>query len=144
LSSKYDLNSQQQQQHEVTRIYDVTEGLKSRDTKKVYQCAFNHFLEVTIKNQDRRALLNTKQSVVEGKIIDHVNHLKDVERLTYRSILVHLAAIFHFFEINDYDDMKRRKIKRFLPEDESDHPQDRAYSLKEIEQMLKSVISVLE
>jgi hypothetical protein len=103
--------------------------------------AFNHFLDVTIANKDLSALLNTKQSVIESKIIDYVTYLKHVERLTYRTISVHLSAIFHFFEINDYDDLRRKKIKRFMPEDESEYyshyQQDRAYSIPELEQILK-------
>jgi integrase len=52
--------------------------------------------------------------------------------------MVHLSAIFRFFEINDYDDLKRRKIKRFLPEDESDfYSKDRPYSVTEIEKILE-------
>lgn len=97
----------------------MTEGLKSKHTKIAHRIAFNHFLDITIKSKAVGALLNTKQNVVESRIIDHITYLKDVEGLTYRSILVHLSAIFHFFEINDYDDLRRRKIKRFLPEDES-------------------------
>jgi integrase len=50
---------------------------------------------------------------------------------------VHLATIFLFFEVNDYNILNRRKIKRFLPPDESERcGKDRAYSLKEIEQIL--------
>ncbi|MGH9925899.1 MAG: tyrosine-type recombinase/integrase [Nitrososphaeraceae archaeon] len=128
---------EQEQQQQEPRIYEVTEGLKSKHTKIAYRIAFNHFLDVTIKSKDRRALLNTKQNVIENRIIDHITYLKDVEGLTYRSILVHLSAIFHFFEINDYDELRRRKIKRFLPEDESDYyGKDRPYSIKEIEQIL--------
>ena len=90
-------HEQREQQNEELRIYDVTEGLKSKHTKIAYRIAFNHFLDITIKSKDVRALLNTKQNVVESKIIDHITYLKDVEGLTYRSILVHLSAIFHFF-----------------------------------------------
>jgi hypothetical protein len=77
-----------QYQEQEPRIYDVTDGQKSKHTKRTHRVAFNHFLNVTVKNTDRRALLNTKQSVIESKIIDHVAYLKDVEGLTYRSILV--------------------------------------------------------
>lgn len=62
---------------EEPRIYDITDGLKSKYTKISYRVAFNHFLDETIKHRDLRALLNTKQSVVESKIIDHVMYLKD-------------------------------------------------------------------
>lgn len=126
-------------QEEQIRVYSVTDGLKSKHTKIAYNIAFNHFLKTTVKSDDLRALLDIKQSVIESKIIDHVKYLKDVEKLKYRSILVHLQAIFHFFEINDYNNnnLKRRKIRRFLPEDESDHyARDRPYSIKDIEQIL--------
>ena len=122
---------------EEPRICVITDGLRSKYTKISYRVAFNHFLDETIKHRDLRALLNTKQSVVESKIIDHVMYLKDVRQLAYRSILVHLDAIFHFFEINDYDALKSKRIKRFLPEDESEYyGRDRPYSTKEIEQIL--------
>jgi integrase len=143
-TGEYDLGSQNQQQQgeEAPRIYFVIAGLKSKHTKRAYHMAFNHFLDKTVKSKDLSALLNTKQSVIESKIIDYVTYLKDVERLTYRTISVHLSAIFHFFEINDYDDLRRKKIKRFMPEDESEyysphHQQDRAYSIPELEQILK-------
>lgn len=127
----------QQREESKPVIYDVTEGLKSPFTKKAYRVAFNHFLDVTIKHRDLGALLDTKQSVVESKIIDHLKYLRDVKQLAYRSILVHLDAIFHFFEINDYDALKRKRIKRFLPEDESEYyAKDRPYSVKEIERIL--------
>jgi integrase len=137
----YDSSSYQQQEgqeQQQPRIYDVTEGLKSKHTKVAYRIAFNHFLKVTIKNDGNlRALLDTKQNVIESKIIDHITYLKDVEKLTYRSILVHLSGIFHFFEINGVA-LNTRKIKRFMPEDESEYyAKDRPYSIKEIEQILE-------
>jgi hypothetical protein len=42
----------QGQKEEESRIYDVTEGLRSEHTKKAYANAFNHFLNMTIKNKD--------------------------------------------------------------------------------------------
>jgi hypothetical protein len=32
--------------------------------------AFNHFIKITVKNDDLRVLLDTKQNVVKSKIID--------------------------------------------------------------------------
>jgi integrase len=118
------------------RIYSVSEVCRSKQTERVYRIAFNHFLKVS-NVDDFKTLLHLKPSVVESKIIDYICHLKINEGLSYRSILVHLAAIFLFFEVNDYNILNRRKIKRFLPPDESErYGKDRAYSLKEIEQIL--------
>lgn len=131
-----DYHHQEQEQQPEPRIYDVTEGLKSHHTKRAYHLAFNHFLRTTVKSDDLRTLLNTKQSVIESKIIDHIVYIKDVQKLSYLSIQVHLSGIFHFFEMNDYN-LNTKKIKRFMPEDESDHyARDRPYSVKEIEQIL--------
>ncbi len=56
---------------------------------------------------------------------------------------MHLSAIFHFFEINDYDDLRRRQIKRFLPKGESDYfGKNRPYSIKEIDKYSTSVMCV--
>lgn len=86
-SVPFEGEQEQREQKQEPRIYDVTEGLKSKHTKTAYRIAFNHFLEITIKSRDLRALLDTKQKVIEDKIIDHLTYLKDVEGLTYRSIL---------------------------------------------------------
>lgn len=87
---------------ELARIYDVTEGLPSPHSKRVYLYTFNHFIKTTVKDDNVRTLLNTKQSVVESKIIDHMNYLKNIQHLSYSSIQIHLSGILHFFSINDY------------------------------------------
>jgi hypothetical protein len=61
-------------------IINVTEGLKSLETKKTYRLAFERFLMAIVKN-DLRTLLDTKQNVIESKIIDHIIHLRDVESM---------------------------------------------------------------
>jgi hypothetical protein len=98
------IQDQQEQEQQQERIYQVTDGLKSKYTKITYDVAFNRFLNVAVGNDNLRSLLDTKPSVIESKIIDHVNYLKDIEGLTYRSILVHLSGILHFFEMEDFID----------------------------------------
>ena len=118
---------------EQTRIINVTEGLKSPQTKQTYRLAFEHFLKVTVKNDDLRAILDTKQNVIESKVIDHIIYLRDVKKLSYWSIQVYCSGILHFFKMNDIS-LNVDKIKRFLPQDESEHyATDRPYSVTEIE-----------
>jgi hypothetical protein len=76
--------------------YLVTEELKSYHTRRVYRLVFDHFIKTTVKSDNRRLLLDTKQSVIGSKIIDYMTYLKDVQRLSYLSIQVHLSGIFHF------------------------------------------------
>jgi hypothetical protein len=123
------------EEEEGRRIYLVTDGIKSLQTKKTYLYAFNGFLKMTVKTSDYKALLDYKPSVIESKIISHIEHLKK-RKLSYSAIHVSYAAIIYFFEINDIN-LNTRKIKRFFPQDESDrYSTDRPCSVDEIKQIL--------
>ncbi len=127
---------QEREQHgEQPRIYLVTDVLKAQSTREAYTIGFNQFIKITIKNDNLRALLDTKQGVIESKIISHIEYLRDVKKLKYWSIQVYCAAILHFFEMNDVV-LNTKKIKRFLPADEGHYNQDRPYSITEIQQIL--------
>ncbi|MGC2309642.1 MAG: hypothetical protein WA461_14665 [Nitrososphaeraceae archaeon] len=52
------LQGGQDQQQE--RIYLTTDGLTSPSTKQAYHLSFNHFIKTTVKNDNLRALLDTK------------------------------------------------------------------------------------
>jgi len=123
------------EEHEQACIYLVTEAVDSPYTKQGYRSAFNDFLRTTIRNQDLRVLLDYKSSVIESKIISHIERPKE-RNLSRSTINMYCAAIFHFFEINDVS-INTRKIKRFIPKDESDfYSTDRPYSVNEIKQIL--------
>ena len=127
----------QDQQQE--RIYLTTDGLTSPSTKRAYYLSFNHFIKTTVKNDNLRALLDTKQNVIESKIIHHITYLNEVQHLSCVSIQTHLSGILRFFSMNDYH-INTKKIRRFLPEDivSEDAPRDsdRPYSAAEIQQIL--------
>jgi hypothetical protein len=55
------LTKEERVAQEQIRIINVTEGLKSLQTKQTYRLAFERFLKVTVKNDDLRALLDTKK-----------------------------------------------------------------------------------
>ena len=65
-------------------------------------------------------LVDTKISVIEAKIIAHIEYLRDVRKLAYWSIYVYCSGIFHFFEMNDIS-LNRNRIKKFLPSDDTEH-----------------------
>ena len=127
----YDTFSQQQPQ-----IYPVTEGIQSPHTLIAYRRNFKHFM-IHIKVQDLQVLLEYSPKVIESFIIDYIKHLRDLEKLKRMSIEVHLAAILHFFDMNDFpiSISSRKKFKRFLPPDESAQ-EDRPYTTEEIRQIL--------
>jgi hypothetical protein len=97
-----------------------------------YRSEFNHFLKTSVEVVDLQVLLDCKPRVIESMIIGHIERLRDLEKLSYWTIQMHCAAIFHFFEMNFFEmndvNLNAKKIKRFLPPDESDHS-DRPYTL---------------
>lgn len=129
----YDTFSQLQQHPE---IYPVTEGIQSYHTLIAYRRNFKHFIDY-IKIHDLQVLLEYNPKIIESFIIDYIKHLRDSEELKRMSIEVHLAAILHFFDMNDFpiSIASRKKFKRFLPPDESTQ-EDRPYTIEEIQQIL--------
>jgi len=130
------IEQHQEQLEEENRIYHAYDGLTSSYTKNTYRNAFNHFIKITVKNDILRVLLETKQSVVESKIIDHIKYFNEVQHLGYLSIQTHLSGILRFFAMNDYH-LHTKKIRKFLPEDVAeDGITDRPNSVTEIEEIL--------
>ncbi len=117
-------------------IYPVTEGIQSPHTLIAYRRNFKHFLDY-IKIHDTEVLLECNPKIIESFIIDYIRHLRDSEELKHMSIEVHLAAILHFSDMNDFpiSIASRKKFKRFMPPDESTQ-EDRPYTTEEIHQIL--------
>jgi integrase len=74
-------------------------------------------------------------------LIDYILYLRDEKqgkKLARSSIKVHLAAVLHFFQINNDDfNLTMRHFRMHIPSDEFDYRHDdRAYSHKEILQIL--------
>ena len=125
----------QEEEQDQRRIYVVTDGLKSPQTRRVYSSAFNKFIQ-HIQNPNLQTLIDTKTQIIEAKIISYLEYLCNERKLSYSTILCHYSSIQHFFEINDVQ-LNLRKIKKFLPsEDNENYRGDRPYSVSEIQQIL--------
>jgi hypothetical protein len=105
-----------------------------------YRSEFNHFLKTSVEAVDLQVLLDCKPRVIESMIIGHIERLRDLEKLSYWTIQMHCAAIFHFFEMNFFEmndvNLNAKKIKRFLPPDKSDHSNRPTHCREEINQIL--------
>ena len=112
LGSGQGQEKQWQNNNEKRRIYSVTDGLKSKQTAKVYRSTFKEFIKY-LQNVDLRVLLDFRLDIIESKIISYLEYLRDVRKLSFWSVQVHYSAIHHFFEINDVA-LNSRKIKKFL------------------------------
>lgn len=123
----------------VAPVYKVDDGIPSPQTRLSYRSAFSLFLKHIGKDNNKQAdldsLRQTPPRLLEAQIIDYIHFLAEEKHYGRASINVPVSAILHFFEMNDVM-LNKRKIKRFLPEDVSDHNSDRPYTNEEIQQML--------
>jgi hypothetical protein len=100
------------------RIYEVTEGL-SPQTSVVYRRAFNRFLD-HIKIHDLQVLLDFSPKVIKQMMADYILYLRDEKQNRCGSIKVHVAAILHFFQMNNDDfNLTIRTFRFQLPSDDS-------------------------
>ena len=93
------------------RIYLVTDGLGSKYTKRDYGYAFAQFQRDGAKTTDLQVLLDYKPRVLEQMTIGYIEHLRDKGR-AHKTISLHVAAILHFFEMNDIV-LNKRKTNPF-------------------------------
>src|SRR5688500_3154229 len=122
------MQSKQQQQE---RIFQVTDGLRSKYTKRAYHLAFNQFLR-----EAQRLKLDFKPNVVEQIVISYFEMLIDKGRV-HKTIALHVAAILRFFvDLNDVP-LNKRKITMFIPSDESSH-RDKPLTLEDIRAILQA------
>lgn len=125
-----------QDQEQQNRIYLVTDGLKSKYTKRDYRLAFNQFLRDGAKTTDLPVLLDYKPKIIEQMIIGYIENLRDKGKAR-NTISVHVAAILHFFVVMNDVPLNKRKITRFIPPDESTR-RDKPYSKEDIGAILES------
>jgi integrase len=131
-TTKTEIQQQQQeaQAQQQNRIYLVTDGLKSKYTKRDYRLAFNQFLRDGAKTTDLQVLLDHKPKVIEQMVIGYIESLTDKGRAR-NTIAVHVAAILHFFVVMNDIPLNKGKITRFIPPDESTR-RDKAYRVEDI------------
>lgn len=118
------------------RIYLVTDGLKSKYTKRDYRLAFNQFLRDGAKTEDLQVLLDYKSKAIEQMIIGYIESLRDKGKAR-NTIALQVAAILHFFVVMNDVPLNKRKITRFIPPDESTR-KDKAYRVEDIGAILES------
>jgi integrase len=122
-------------QQEPEIIYSVTDGLSSSYTKREYRRNFKRFLDRwKMSPEDLLNQARENPRLTESTIINYIRHLAEEEKLMHKTIHVHCYAIFHFLEMNDIN-LNKKKIKRFVPPDESSQD-DRAYTHDEIANIL--------
>ena len=108
--------------------------IPTKDTKRAYHFAFEQFKKDGAKTSDLQVLLDYPPRVIEQMIIGYVEKMIEKER-AHQTIALHVAAILHFFEINDIV-LNKRKVTRFIPPDES-YKRYKDYDLDEIRSIIE-------
>jgi integrase len=110
-------------------------SLRSSYTKDAYSIYLDRFVNIAqYKNKTLDEILQTPPKELEADIIEHLTFMKDNEGLSYSSLSLFLAALSHFFTINDVL-INRKKISKFIGEHENKQ-EYRPYTLEEISKLL--------
>ena len=122
----------QYQRQKKRRIFQVTEGHRSKKTEDKYRVTFQHFLDY-IRIYDLDILLDLGRDAIQDLVIKYVLSLRDNPHKKYSrsTVNVYCASIFYFFDNNDIE-LNRRMIRRYYPSDETTPYDDRTYTSEEI------------
>ena len=88
-----------------------------------------------------KALTEHSAKGMQDKIIEFVMYLRNERKVSPAKIRVHVAAIKHFFEINDFLGINWKKFSMFMGEFYS-VVDDRPYTRGEIAKVLSSAHSI--
>ena len=71
------------------------------------------------------------------KIIEYIMYLRDDRKVSHSTISVHIAALKHFFEMNDFVEMNWKKVSKYMGEFYT-VADDRPYTREEIGQLVNA------
>ena len=110
-------------------------SLKSEYTKIKYDGCLQRYLKHSC-NKDMISLseiLSKEPKIIENEIIQQLIEMKK-ENFSYSTLSVHIAALYHFFSINDII-LNRKKLSKFVGEQENKY-EYRSYTREEISNLL--------
>jgi site-specific recombinase XerD len=105
----------------------------SEVTKQSYRSAFSKFMEFC-NVQDHDSMLQIEPKRLEGLIRDYIINLKVNKKLSFNSIHLYVAAISHFFQMNDVV-LNWKKLAKFKGNRRL-VVEDKPYSQEQIRQLL--------
>jgi integrase len=111
-------------------------SLKSPITRKAYVIRLKNYLRSpSISFSTFDELLGRDVRLIEHGIIDMLIDMRHRRQLSYSAQNGFLAAITHFYSINDVT-VNRKKIKKFMSESENKY-EFRSYTIEEISRLLE-------
>ena len=110
------------------------DSLRSSKTKDVYDKAVKQFMK--FHNIESYSLLLLAKEDIEDKIKQYMMNIRSRE-LSTSFMTIFLSAIKTFYEMNDIENIRWRKLKRFMGEETPRH-EDRKYTHEEILTLLNA------
>lgn len=140
--SAADIEQQQQKRSKEPSSYyryKVTTGRLSIKTKISYGYHINEFLAFYKITDSIEPLKEYSPKLIKQMVKDYVLYLRDVRKLSRKSIALHVSAIAHFFytERDDEYQIDWKKVRDEIPPDENIR-RDRAYTVQEIQTILSA------
>src|SRR6266516_6618749 len=122
-------------QSQKTEAYkNFINSLDSPISKRNYRYALSYFMQF-MKVDDYEKLLQIDVKRLESYIRDYIIYLKQDRKLSSASINHYLAAISHFYHMNDIE-LKWRKLSKFKGKYRR-VVEDRPYTREQIKQLLE-------
>ena len=106
--------------------------LKSPETKKNYSYALKKYMDFHSMSKYSDLMLADR----EDKIKQYVIHLSNKGVSTSWFMLL-FSSLKNFYELNDVEDIKWRKLKRYVGEEQPKH-EDRRYMNEEIHKLVQT------
>jgi hypothetical protein len=107
----------QQQQIESSEVFrNFIYSLDSEVTKRSYRYSINYFMSfLSIGRYEDLVSLNNDTKKLEGFIRDYITYMRQDRKLSPATVSVRIAAISHFYEMNDVL-INWRKLKKIQGE----------------------------
>jgi integrase len=121
-------------------VNNFINSIKSEATKRLYTYCLNryiqyyHFDSIEDLFSSDKNKNNREPKIIEANIIQYIVWLRQDQKLSSMSVNVYLAAIMHFYAMNDIV-LNRKKINMYLGEFIRKQ-KDRAYTTEEIHKLL--------
>lgn len=116
-------------------------AMKSPRTKETYTLFLQNF-QAYLKVPNYEMLLQKySNKEMEMKIIEYILYLREERKVSPSTIRVHIAALKHFFEMNDFVDINWKKISKYVGEFYT-VAEDRPYTREEIGKLINAAHSL--
>jgi integrase len=120
----------------LTTFADLAASIKSPKTAEIYQYAMKSYMKYRkVSSLEELLQVDKTPKLIQSSIIEYLIYLKQVRDTGYSYRNTQLAAIKHWYRMNDFEEINWFKVAKYLGE----HVRivrDRAYTTEEIHLLL--------